>query len=226
APPHLHRHHAAHAEDERDDALRLAHLSGAQLLDRRDHDVLHEIEGCLVVAQVPAPVEAYARGEAAVELGLGPRVDTGCRLGNASRKIALHPEIISGPSRRMCNDPAPRYTSSMSSTTSYPRRRVSNHTTMITNTETGTNIQEIAPLIFRINTPVDLPGTPFSFNQYLIAADEPLLFHTGHRKMFPLVAEAIAQVMPLERLRHVGFSHFEADECGALNDFLDAAPNA
>jgi len=97
---------------------------------------------------------------------------------------------------------------------------------MITNTETGTNIQEIAPRIFRINTPVELPDTPFSFNQYLIAADEPLLFHTGPRKMFPLVAEAIAQVMPLERLRHVGFSHFEADECGALNDFLDAAPNA
>jgi flavorubredoxin len=97
---------------------------------------------------------------------------------------------------------------------------------MITNTESRTNIQEIAPRIYRINTPVDLPGSAFSFNQYLVAADEPLVFHTGPRKMFPLVAEAIAKVMPLERLRFIGFSHYEADECGSLNDFLAAAPNA
>ena len=97
---------------------------------------------------------------------------------------------------------------------------------MITNTESRTNIQEVAPRIFRINTPADLPGSPFSFNQYLIAADEPLLFHTGPKKMFPLVAEAIRNVMPLERLRYIGFSHFEADECGSLNDFLAVAPHA
>jgi flavorubredoxin len=97
---------------------------------------------------------------------------------------------------------------------------------MITNAATGTNIQEVAPRIFRINTPLDLPGSPFSFNQYLLAAEEPLLFHTGPKKMFPLVAEAIRRVMPLERLRYIGFSHFEADECGSLNDFLAAAPNA
>jgi len=96
---------------------------------------------------------------------------------------------------------------------------------MITNTQSGTNIQEIAPRIYRINTPADI-GMPFSFNQYLVAADEPLLFHTGPRKMFPLVAEAIGRVMPLERLRYVGFSHYEADECGSLNDFLAAAPGA
>ena len=57
---------------------------------------------------------------------------------------------------------------------------------MITNTETGTNIHEVAPRIYRINTPLDLPGSEFSFNQYLVAADEPLLFHTGMRGLFPL----------------------------------------
>jgi flavorubredoxin len=96
---------------------------------------------------------------------------------------------------------------------------------MITNTQTGTNIEEVAPRIYRINTPADI-GMPFSFNQYLIAADEPLVFHTGPKKMFPLVAEAIARVMPLEKLRYISFSHFEADECGSLNEFLAAAPQA
>lgn len=99
---------------------------------------------------------------------------------------------------------------------------------MITNASTGTNLHEIAPGIYRINTPIDIPGGPggFNFNQYLIADDEPLLFHTGPRRMFPLVAEAIGKVVPLERLRYVAFSHFEADECGSLNDFLAAAPAA
>ena len=86
---------------------------------------------------------------------------------------------------------------------------------MITNTSSGTNLHEIAPGIYRINTPVEIPGgIGFNFNQYLIADDEPLLFHTGPRRMFPLVAEAIGKVLPLERLRYVAFSHFEADECG------------
>jgi flavorubredoxin len=98
---------------------------------------------------------------------------------------------------------------------------------MITNTLSGTNIHEIAAGIYRINTAVGLPGAgQFSFNQYLVVDDEPLLFHSGLRKMFPLVREAIAAVMPVERLRYVGLSHFEADECGALNDFLAVAPQA
>ena len=98
---------------------------------------------------------------------------------------------------------------------------------MITNAASGTNLHEIAPGIYRINTPIEIPGGPgFNFNQYLIADDEPLVFHTGPRRMFPLVAEAIGKVLPLAKLRYVAFSHFEADECGSLNDFLAAAPAA
>ena len=98
---------------------------------------------------------------------------------------------------------------------------------MITNPQTGTNVHEIADGIYRISTPVDLPGgQAFSFNQYLLIDDEPALFHTGPRKLFPLVRQGIEQIMPLSRLRYIGFSHFEADECGALNDFLAAAPRA
>ncbi len=99
---------------------------------------------------------------------------------------------------------------------------------MITNSQSRTNIQEIADGIYRINTPVTMPGGSgqFSFNQYLIVDDAPLLFHTGQRRLFPLVQEAIGCVMPLHRLRYVGLSHFEADECGALNAFLAASPEA
>ncbi len=98
---------------------------------------------------------------------------------------------------------------------------------MITNTQSGTNVAEIAAGIFRINTPVPLPGDmQFNFNQYLIVVEAPLLFHTGLRGLFPLVSEAVAAVMPLQQLRYVALSHFEADECGALNDFLRAAPQA
>lgn len=99
---------------------------------------------------------------------------------------------------------------------------------MITNTQSGTNIQEVADGIYRINTPVSLSGGPgqFSFNQYLIVDDAPMVFHTGQRKLFPLVREAICAVIPIERLRYVGLSHFESDECGALNSFLAAAPEA
>ena len=89
---------------------------------------------------------------------------------------------------------------------------------MITNTASGTNIQEIAAGVYRINTPIAIgPGADFSFNQYLVVDDEPLLFHTGQRQLFPLVSEAISHVIPVARLKHVGLSHFEADECGALN---------
>ena len=98
---------------------------------------------------------------------------------------------------------------------------------MITNAASGTNLHEIAPGIYRINTPLALPdGSAFSFNQYLVADDEPLVFHTGARGLFPLVSEAIAKVLPLASIRYVAFSHFEADECGALNEFLAAAPRA
>jgi flavorubredoxin len=97
---------------------------------------------------------------------------------------------------------------------------------MLTNASSGTNVHEIASGIYRINTPIDIPAGAFNFNQYLVADDAPLLFHTGPRRLFPLVAEAIGKVLPLSSLRHVAFSHFEADECGALNDFLASAPGA
>ena len=99
---------------------------------------------------------------------------------------------------------------------------------MITNRESGTRIDEVAADIYRINTPVRVEALPggFSFSQYLVVDEEPLLFHTGMRRMFPLVAEAVSKVVPVERLRHLGLSHFEADECGALNQFLAVAPSA
>jgi flavorubredoxin len=97
---------------------------------------------------------------------------------------------------------------------------------MITNRESGTNITEVTEGIYRINTAAAIPGGAFSFNQYLIVDDEPLLFHTGPRAMFPLVREAVASVLPPERLRHISFSHVEADECGSLNDWLRVAPEA
>jgi len=98
---------------------------------------------------------------------------------------------------------------------------------MITNAQTRTNVHEIADGIYRINTPIDLPDGPsFSFNQYLVVDDEPLLFHTGPRQLFPVVSEAIASVMPVARLRYVGFSHVESDECGSLNQLLAMAPAA
>jgi flavorubredoxin len=98
---------------------------------------------------------------------------------------------------------------------------------MVSNETSGTNVHEIAPGIYRINTPLSIPGgAQFSFNQYLVAGAEPLVFHTGPRRMFPLVAEAIGKVVPIQDLRYIAFSHFEADECGALNEFLAAAPRA
>ena len=97
---------------------------------------------------------------------------------------------------------------------------------MITNAQSRTRVDEIAPSVYRISTPVDVLPGGFSFNQYLIADEEPLLFHTGPRRMFPLVREAIASVLPVERLRWIAFSHVEADECGALNELLAVAPSA
>jgi flavorubredoxin len=96
----------------------------------------------------------------------------------------------------------------------------------ITNTQSGTNVNEIVDGIYRISTPVDAIPGGFTFNQYLIVDDDALLFHMGGRQLFPLVREAVASVIPLARLRHVALSHFEADECGSINEWLAAAPNA
>lgn len=97
----------------------------------------------------------------------------------------------------------------------------------LTNRQSGTNVHEVADGIYRINTPVAIDGAGgFSFNQYLIDDDEPLLFHTGPRRMFPLVREAAATILPVERLRHIAFSHVEADECGSLNEWLAVAPRS
>lgn len=89
------------------------------------------------------------------------------------------------------------------------------------------NVHEIAPDIYRISTFVPNVGPDgFSFNQFLIVADEPLLFHTGPRGLFPFVAEAVASIMPVESLRWISFGHVEADECGSMNMWLDAAPSS
>jgi flavorubredoxin len=97
---------------------------------------------------------------------------------------------------------------------------------VITNKETGTRVDEIARGIYRICTPLDVIPGGFTFNSYLVADDEPLLFHTGYRKLFPITVEAIGKVMPVEKLRWIGGSHFEGDEFGALNSFLAVAPEA
>lgn len=97
---------------------------------------------------------------------------------------------------------------------------------MITNRDSGTVIDEVAGGIYRISTPVTVVPGGFTFNQYLIVDEQPLLFHTGPRRLFPLVREAVGAVLPVEDLRFISFSHYEADECGALNEFLAVSPNA
>ncbi len=90
-----------------------------------------------------------------------------------------------------------------------------------------TKVDEIADRIYRLSTCVaDAAPGGFTFNQFLVDADEPLLFHTGPRRMFGLVSQAIATVLPLDRLRWICFGHVESDECGAMNQFLAAAPRA
>ena len=99
----------------------------------------------------------------------------------------------------------------------------------VTNATSGTNVHEIAPGIFRISTPVPPSAMPggFTFNQILVVDEDPLLFHTGPRRMFPLVREAVAHVLgDVAKLRYVGFSHVEADECGSINEWLAVAPRA
>lgn len=97
---------------------------------------------------------------------------------------------------------------------------------MITNPQTGTRIDEVAAGIYRICTPLDVIPGGFTFNSYLIADDEPVLFHTGYRSLAPTTLEAIEAVMPTKKLRWIGGSHFEGDEFGALNELLTAASEA
>ena len=97
---------------------------------------------------------------------------------------------------------------------------------MITNSQSGTRLDEIADGIYRISTPFAAVPGGFSFNQYLVLDDEPLLWHTGLKRLYPLVREAIGRVTPIEKLRWIGFSHFESDECGSLNLLLAEAPRA
>lgn len=95
----------------------------------------------------------------------------------------------------------------------------------ITPTAFEPTVDEIADGIFRISTWVpEVSDTGFTFNQFLVTGDEPLLFHTGMRGLFPLVAEAVARVVPVESLRWISFGHVEADESGAANIWLNAAP--
>jgi flavorubredoxin len=87
-----------------------------------------------------------------------------------------------------------------------------------------TQVTEIAPDVYRLSTYVG--DANLVFNQFLVDADEPLLFHTGLRGLFPLVSAAVERVLPVERLRWITFGHLEADECGAMNSWLTAAPQA
>lgn len=91
-----------------------------------------------------------------------------------------------------------------------------------------TRTDEIADDIYRISTfvPEIAPPTGFTFNQFLIVADEPLLFHCGPKAMFPEVSTAVAAIVPLEKLRWISFGHVEGDECGSMNQWLAAAPEA
>jgi flavorubredoxin len=87
-----------------------------------------------------------------------------------------------------------------------------------------TRVDEIAPDIFRIS--IYVPEFDFQFNQFLVRDEEPLLYHTGYKQMFPLVHEAVARLIDPAKLRWISFSHFEGDECGALNEWLTVAPSA
>jgi len=89
-----------------------------------------------------------------------------------------------------------------------------------------TQVDEIADGVYRLSTFTDGVVGGFTFNQFLVVGDDPLLFHNGPRQMFPSVSAAAAKVVPLDRLRWVSFGHWEADESGALNLWLEAAPKA
>jgi flavorubredoxin len=87
-----------------------------------------------------------------------------------------------------------------------------------------TQVAEIAPDIYRLSTYNS--DADFMFNQFLVVDEEPLLFQTGLRSLFPLVSEAVARLIPVERLRWITFGHVEADECGSMNNWLAAAPHS
>ena len=91
-----------------------------------------------------------------------------------------------------------------------------------------TKIAEIADGIFRLSTyvPQIAPPAGFAFNSFLVRGEQPLLFHTGLHKMFPLNREAVGKIVPVESLRWIAFGHYEADECGAMNDWMAVAPKA
>ena len=91
-----------------------------------------------------------------------------------------------------------------------------------------THTEEIADGIHRLSTFIPEIAAPagFTMNQFLVEGEEPLLFHTGMRGLFPLVAEAVERIVPVESLRWISFGHVEADECGAMNTWLAAAPHA
>ena len=100
---------------------------------------------------------------------------------------------------------------------------------MASSTKSETRVDEIAAGIYRLSTVVGVgaeKSTPFTFNQFLIDADEPLLFHTGQDSLFSSVSTAASGIIDLQRLRWIGFSHIESDECGGLNSWLAAAPRA
>jgi flavorubredoxin len=90
--------------------------------------------------------------------------------------------------------------------------------------ESGARVEEVADRVYQIHLPD--AGGEFSFNQYLVADDEPLLFHTGPRALHPLVLRGIASVLPIETLRYIAYSHCENDECGGMRELLAAAPRA
>jgi flavorubredoxin len=90
-----------------------------------------------------------------------------------------------------------------------------------------TKTAEIADGIFRISTYVpELTPDGFTFNQFLVKAEEPLLFHAGPRAMFPFVSDAVSKIIPVAKLRWITFGHVESDECGSMNQWLEAAPRS
>jgi flavorubredoxin len=92
----------------------------------------------------------------------------------------------------------------------------------------NTTVEEIATDIYRLSTwvPDIAPPAGFTFNQFLVNAEEPLLFHTGPRAMFPLVSEAVSRIVPVDRVRWIAFGHVEGDELGSMNEWLAVAPRA
>ena len=94
----------------------------------------------------------------------------------------------------------------------------------IVDRQSGARVEEVAERVYQIHLPVQ--NGAFSFNQYLVVDDEPLLFHTGPRGLHPLVVRGIEHVMPIERLRFIAYSHCENDECGGMRELLARAPRA